>query len=280
MPPVPRNPEAHRSVSRTAFTLVELLVVIAIIAILAALLLPALSLAKEQARNVKCLNHLKQLHLAWHMYGDEHGRVPRNWDQGGGPPKQANWVGGVMLYETPGQFAPLSDSTNTMLLVDSQRTQLAPYLTVAEVFKCPSDRSYALREGAPHPRVRSYSMNEYVGESSRIGDRRRLYYYRPTDFVRPGPSETFIFLDEHEDSINDGFFLIGSIETRNVGWNDVPASRHRRAANFAFADGHVEHHRWKDSRTIRPVTRQRQFAVAQGNSADVRWLHDHATALK
>jgi len=257
-------------------------VVIAIIAILAALLLPALSPAKDQARTVECLNNLKQLQLAWHMYGADTGRLPRNWDYGGGPaPPEANWVSGIMHYDTLEWAAgALSDSTNTTLLLDDRKTQLAPYLKSAAVFKCPSDQSYAIRAGGNYPRVRSYSMNGYVGESSRISDLGRLHYYKSEDFIRPGSSETFIFLEEHEDSINDGFFFVGLQTDEAVGWNNVPASRHRKAANFVFADGHAERHRWRDSRTIQPVTRNRLFGLFQSNNPDVKWVHQHATASK
>src|SRR6266853_6542509 len=114
------GPNRHRS----AFTLVELLIVIAIIGILAALLLSALGQAKSRAQTTVCLNNLRQLQLAWLMYCDENeDQVPYNsrsinWNQYG-----SNWVWGVMSYETEA-FMPYADSTNTALLVESRRSQL------------------------------------------------------------------------------------------------------------------------------------------------------------
>ena len=78
-----------------------------------------------------------------------------------------------MSYETEVQSRPLSEATNTVLLINEKKTQLAPSLKSAAVFKCPGDRSYAIREGTRHPRVRSYSMNEYVGESDRVSAQRQ-----------------------------------------------------------------------------------------------------------
>ena len=242
---------------------------------------PALARSKDKARTILCLNHQKQLHLAWQMYGNDRGKLPRNWDYGIGPPPPAdNWVGGAMSYEIGGASLQLSDATNSALLVDESRTQLAPYLKTASVFKCPSDQSYAIRGGVNYPRVRSYSMNENIGESSRGPDRRFYYYFKPEDLVTPGPSLTFVFLDEHEDSINDGFYLVGGFDSRNWGWNDVPASRHNRGANFVFGDGHAERHKWQDKRTVQPVERTRKFGLNQPNNMDVFWVVDHATAPK
>jgi len=123
-------------------------------------------------------------------------------------------------------------------------------------------------------------MNEHVGETSRPPDPREWYYHKPEEFSRPGPSGTFVFLDEHEDSINDGYYLTPGIDGRTWGWNDVPAGRHNRGANFAFADGHAERHKWRDKRTLQPATRNRLFGLNQANNVDAYWVVDHSTAPK
>src|SRR5690606_24222564 len=103
--------------------------------ILAALLLPGLARAKEQARTVLCLSNQKQLHLAWQLYADDNERFAGNWDYGSGVlPPVANWSAGGMSYESVVQARPLSDATNTAILVDTQLTQLARYLKSAGVF--------------------------------------------------------------------------------------------------------------------------------------------------
>ncbi|MBN9689908.1 MAG: prepilin-type N-terminal cleavage/methylation domain-containing protein, partial [Verrucomicrobia bacterium] len=189
---------------RRGFTLIELLVVIAIIAVLAALLLPALARARQQARNIPCVNNQRQLHLAWQLYADDTGRLPRNWDYGSGLAlPTANWVMGSMSYEQV-LSGPLSDATNTVLLADTERTQLARYARSPALFKCPADASYALRGGRKVPRVRSYAMNGSVGETSRFSGYANPNYQRLDDLQNPGPAKTFVFIEEHEDSVEDG----------------------------------------------------------------------------
>jgi prepilin-type N-terminal cleavage/methylation domain-containing protein/prepilin-type processing-associated H-X9-DG protein len=237
--------------NETAFTLIELLVVIAIIAILAAMLLPALSAAKAKATQIQCLNNLRQLNLCGIMYaGDNHETFAEN-----NPTASASsnsWVqgdmsdsGGVYGHVTAGVL----DSTNT--LCDTSGTFWS-YNKNLGIYHCPADPS---RTGGL-PRVRSYSMNGWIGGthaySGTFGVSGATFfrvYLKDTEVK--APSRTWYLIDEHEKSINDGFFWVDMTSTRPFA--DFPATRHNRGYGLSFVDGHAEIYVLKDGRSRWPV---------------------------
>jgi len=270
---------------QTGFTLIELVVVISIIAILAAVLLPTLAKARERARGIFCLNNTRQLWFGWQLYADDHqGLLPYNLG-GTGPDgvsplrTNLNWVNNVLTWDLD------SDNTNTASLSDAS---LGPYVSkVASIYRCPSDQSLSSiqRQAGWTARVRSYSMNAMVGNAgtaSTVG-----YNLNNPGYVQffkissiPLPSDIFIFLDEHPDSINDGYFLNRDYYPE---WHDLPASYHNGAAAFSFADGHSALHRWIVSSTIRPPqpdAASLPIALPPGQRTDLEWVVNHMSIDK
>ncbi len=287
--PVSRNSGLARKAGGKGFTLIELLVVIAIIAILSAIVLPALARAKERAQAILCLNNTKQLTLAWLLYADDFdGLLPYNLVMTPNPATRTNlnWVNNVMTWDLS------SDNTNPATLAEAS---LGPFVSkTTALYHCPSDRALSATQSAAgwEARNRSYSMNAMVGDAgdasangSNVNNPGYVQFFKITQIFQT--SEIFVFLDEHPDTIDDGYFINKSVEYASDGygtpgythaeWTDLPATYHNNATAFSFADGHSTLHRWMVPSTIYPVQPDVPYLPidVSAQSTDFNWILSH-----
>ncbi|HTX22590.1 MAG TPA: prepilin-type N-terminal cleavage/methylation domain-containing protein [Candidatus Aquilonibacter sp.] len=233
-----RASERVRGKQFSGFTLLELLVVIAIIAILAALLLPALSGAKARAQTITCINNLKQLEDCCHLYSADYNDFL--------PPNVANaTVSGANSTNSPTTitnanawcpgYAPY-DTTP----INIEAGLIYPYNKNPAIYHCPADQSTV--DGYPNLlRTRSYTMEIGLACPNVTGG-----YMKFTEITRPSPSSLFVMIDENADAIWDETFGYWTPDgPYSDYWLDLPADRHSQGANLSFADGHVEHWKWK-----------------------------------
>jgi prepilin-type processing-associated H-X9-DG protein len=281
----------HRAVSsqanvrafRGAFTLLELVVVLATLVILLTLLGTGMARMKPNGYAVQCLNNTRQLASAWLVYADDNaGKLVINLHGGaasggvGDPTYGQGWAAGWLDWTSS------PDNTNTTFLTSPRYARLAPYLNRStNVFKCPADKylSSVQQSLGWSQRARSYSLNLALGAgNAQSGPWDSLYNQLKTtsDFLIPSPAETWAFLDEHPDSMNDpGFF-----NPRQTLWLDNPGTLHNGGGAFAFADGHSEIHKWTGSLT-RLTTVSFNFSPIYPpvGDADIHWMSYHAPRL-
>lgn len=273
------NPQATPRPEK-GFTLIELLVVIAIIAILAALLLPSLSRAKAQALRIQCINGEKQLSLAWMLYsGDNREFLVLN---GGGEPRRS----GAYLWVLGSNHGFPQALTNVQYLLSEAHALFAPFIKSAAIYKCPTDRSTVRTGNRSVPKIRSYSMNSYLGAAQgnyvgpiQISSTFKVHL-RSSSLATDLPAKRFVFMDVNPDSLCTPGFGVNMLQDTIIHY---PASGHNGQGVVSFADSHVESRKWLDARTrasFRNNAGHLPHDVSTPKNVDLQWIRERTTSRK
>jgi prepilin-type N-terminal cleavage/methylation domain-containing protein/prepilin-type processing-associated H-X9-DG protein len=288
-----------RQHSSSGFTLIELLVVIAIIAILAAMLLPVLNAAQRRAQATECLSNQKQLALAWATYAnDDQDNLVPNRGLGAAPP---NWgldpltysgyqEGGSLAQWCPGDIQQSSCALNYAEWIESGL--LFPYNANIKIYLCPADHTTVPRGSSVvhYPSLRTYSMNCWIqtmdqsGYTTGKGWNGITGYYvysKLSNMLQPGPSQTWVFIEEAPPTIDDAFFAVNPNLSVNT-WVELPGVLHGNSSEMAYADGHAETRNWTDANMIQAGLASQYEGEwniqASSNSGDLAWFISKTTA--
>lgn len=230
-----------------AFSLIELLIVIAIITILAAMLLPTLTRSKEKSKMIGCLSNLRQLEVSWHLYAVDNSDLL--------PPNNSIMSIANSAISSGISWCPDHARTDTNT-VDLEKGVLFPYNRSPAIYHCPADISKVespTGEQLPQLRNRSYNMSQSVnGYPELLQDLPpplngiAQAWKKFSQIRRPSPSQLFVFIDENPDTLLDAQFgnPVG-IPGMPLEWFDMPADRHNQGGCLSFADGHTERWRWR-----------------------------------
>ncbi len=266
----------------SAFTLIELLVVIAIIAVLMAILMPALNIAKEQARGIACQSNQRSLTQAYTMYASQNdGKICGGMAGYSSSDDVPPWVkppldySGTNVIEMGTGDVTLEQRSNGL-----REGAIFPYLKEVKAYHCPGDnrhvRGTSLGNEMRYAIYRSYSLTDYM-RGTNSSDPKVFYAFK-------NPAQKMLFVEEIYDGRSGNFnHDAWSYNPRENKLWDPLGVFHSNASTFSFMDGHVTRKKWLDKRTV-VYFQSRDEAAALGYgkgtafdppNEDLVWLDNH-----